>query len=534
MASLARFVVSERYQRPLIAAIWLAVFLLCVALAGVMFVFDLREDLQTQTAAALDHYTDRRTKVLATFDTLDANVTAVPCTPAYFDQLRRVAYRPDGLNEFLYAENGRLICSVNVGRFEVPYVLDAPDIVRDNPFSTALWLDRDLSFVGLPGLTGTLARRGPHVIVVPTQPIQPNVRAWMDQEVVLRKPDGRRWWHISGEPGLYKMSRARSGYTLLPRDGGYLYHACDPVGVHCVASRADLLGYLAQSPPSLAVVVLAIGVFAAMLTQIVYHQLRRYWSFEMRFKRNLEEGIVCAYQPIVSTRSGAVTGCEVLVRWRDLDGSLAYPDTFLPLVERENLTLRLSQAVVTRAFSELAGRIERMPFQVNFNVFPRDFDATILDLIFVPELQTAGFSVAVELVETETLPFDRIQAAIAHLKTRGIRTYIDDFGAGYSNMQNLAVLDLDGVKIDRSFAMAPDNSLMARILSHAIDMAHESGRDIVIEGVETRERFEMLRRNRQVDFAQGYFISRPLDIEGLVRFVEAWSPPRKAEMRAAG
>ena len=93
-------------------------------------------------------------------------------------------------------------------------------------------------------------------------------------------------------------------------------------------------------------------------------------------------------------------------------------------------------------------------------------------------------------------------------------------------MQNLGLIDIDGVKIDRSFAMAPDNSLMARILSHAIEMAHESRRAIVIEGVETRERFETLRANPLVDYAQGYFISRPLDIDGLVAFVQSWTPPR--------
>src|SRR5690606_2547396 len=100
-------------------------------------------------------------------------------------------------------------------------------------------------------------------------------------------------------------------------------------------------------------------------------------------------------------------------------------------------------------------------------------------------------------------------------------TYIDDFGTGYSNMQNLAALSVDGVKLDRAFAMAPDNSMMAQMLGHAIEMIHATGRVMVVEGVETAERLALLRQMQaRVDFVQGYFISRPLDIEAFAAFLK--------------
>src|SRR5690606_11698868 len=139
-------------------------------------------------------------------------------------------------------------------------------------------------------------------------------------------------------------------------------------------------------------------------------------------------------------------------------------DVFLPVVERENLTLPLTLAVVRKAFAELDDRMPREGLQVNFNIFPRDFTVPALTTIFPPDTpQPGNLRIVAELIETGSLPHETVQIAIQHLRERGIATYIDDFGVGYSNMQNLAVRDVEGVKIDRSFAMAPDNSIMARI-----------------------------------------------------------------------
>lgn len=80
-------------------------------------------------------------------------------------------------------------------------------------------------------------------------------------------------------------------------------------------------------------------------------------------------------------------------------------------------------------------------------------------------------------------------------------------------MHNLAALSIDGVKLDRSFAMAPDHSVMATMLDHAIDLVQAAGRSLVVEGVETMDRLRALKATGMVDFAQGYGISRPLLIE---------------------
>jgi EAL domain-containing protein (putative c-di-GMP-specific phosphodiesterase class I) len=92
----------------------------------------------------------------------------------------------------------------------------------------------------------------------------------------------------------------------------------------------------------------------------------------------------------------------------------------------------------------------------------------------------------------------------------------------------VAKLAVHGVKLDRSFAMSPPDSVMGRMLVQVIEMIKTSGRLIVVEGVETQARLNLLRSTGLVDCVQGYVISRPLGIDELVAFLRkgrtAWQP----------
>ena len=91
-------------------------------------------------------------------------------------------------------------------------------------------------------------------------------------------------------------------------------------------------------------------------------------------------------------------------------------------------------------------------------------------------------------------------------------------------MHTLAALSFDGIKLDRSFAMAPDDSVMARMLDHAIELVQASCRKVVVEGVETAARLAALRSCGKVHFAQGYHIARPLDPEAFAAFLAERGP----------
>ena len=220
--------------------------------------------------------------------------------------------------------------------------------------------------------------------------------------------------------------------------------------------------------------------------------------------------------------SGEIAGCEVLARWRDIDDTVVFPDRFIEIVKRRGLTMELTRLVARRAFDELSAAIpEGRVLHVSFNIFPQDLDSARLIRLFSPfTARPDRFCVILEIIESDEMPVGA-QREIEALRRAGIKTYIDDFDTGYSNMHNLAGLSVDGVKLDRSFAMAPDNSMMAQMLRHAVEMIEATGRVMVVEGVETAERLALLRRMQaKVDFAQGYFIARPLDIAAFAAFLE--------------
>jgi sensor c-di-GMP phosphodiesterase-like protein len=210
------------------------------------------------------------------------------------------------------------------------------------------------------------------------------------------------------------------------------------------------------------------------------------------------------------------------------------PDRFLPVVEKQRITKRFTELVVGRAYVDLN---ENLPstrrLEVNFNIFPRDLDAAwILQLLARFREASARFAVAIELVENDAMAPGAACREIDTLRRAGIGTYIDDFGRAYANIQTLAELPVEGVKLDRSFALAAEDSLLNRLLTHAIDMIKSTGRSIVVEGVESGARMSLLKK-AAVDRVQGYYISRPLDAHAFALFLQSYAPDSAPEREAA-
>ena len=369
--------------------------------------------------------------------------------------------------------------------------------------------------------TWARALSDPFVAVIPPHAVDPHPSHWLSMEMVLVAADGS-WFHRGGEPGVYQRRLADAGSSV-PWSGRVGDIACGPDGVHCVAVEGDLAALMASEKGALALVLVAAALISAYASGRAARLIARHWSFEARFRRHLDAGsIVCAYQPVMRLDSGEIAGCEVLARWRDIDDSIVFPDRFIDIVERHGMTLRLTQLVAQRACEELSRTVPPdRRLQVSFNVFPRDLDCARLLRVFSGFVaQPDRFDLVLEIIESDEMPANA-QGEIEALRRAGVRTYIDDFGTGYSNMQNLAALSVDGVKLDRAFAMAPDNSMMAQMLRHAVEMIQATGRVMVVEGVETAERLALLRSMQaRIDLVQGYHIARPLDIAAFAAFLK--------------
>jgi sensor c-di-GMP phosphodiesterase-like protein len=221
-----------------------------------------------------------------------------------------------------------------------------------------------------------------------------------------------------------------------------------------------------------------------------------------------------------------VAGCEVLVRWRDVDGTIVPPSRFIEIVPRLGRTAEFTKIVADRAYDELADHVApNLRLQVSFNVFACDFTSTKLLQIFSRFMdEPRRFDLAIELVENQDINFEEAQRTIQELRRAGVSVYIDDFGIGYSSIERVAILDVHGVKLDRSFAMAPRDSILGRMLMQVLEMMKTSGHSIVIEGVETESQLDLLRAAGSVDYLQGYVIAPPLGISEFVRFLANYRP----------
>ena len=171
----------------------------------------------------------------------------------------------------------------------------------------------------------------------------------------------------------------------------------------------------------------------------------------------IERHALCLhYQPKVDLRSGMITGSEALVRWRHPTRGLLFPDSFVPLAERANLILGLTRAVLAEAISYHAQHFSQLDVSVNIShrdLVDDDLAGYIGELLTVHRFPPSQLTL--EITET-ALAHDPERAAhsIAQLREAGIRVSIDDFGVGYSSMARLLELQVDEVKIDKSFVLA--------------------------------------------------------------------------------
>ncbi len=232
------------------------------------------------------------------------------------------------------------------------------------------------------------------------------------------------------------------------------------------------------------------------------------------------------FQPQVAALTGRTVGLEALVRWRHPRHGVLMPDDFLPVVENTGLMAPLTITVLDKALSALAGwRAAGHDVTVAVNLSVRHL--TDLDLPRQVETLLRGRGIppsALVLEVTETVLMSdpsRAVAVLGLLRDLGIGVAIDDFGTGYSSLAYLRRLQIDELKIDKSFVMdMPRDDGDAVIVRSTIEMGHNLGLRIVAEGVEDDVALQMLR-GWKCDVVQGYGISRPLAQEAVLGWMQA-------------
>jgi diguanylate cyclase (GGDEF)-like protein len=231
------------------------------------------------------------------------------------------------------------------------------------------------------------------------------------------------------------------------------------------------------------------------------------------------------YQPRLCMKTGQVLGLEALVRWRHIERGLLNPCEFIPLAEDTGLIVPLGYWVIDRALRDMRWLLDRdvAPLHVAINLSFRQFqDSKLLPTLsrLIAERGIDPSWIEFELTETSVMRrTEQVTKTMNALRSLGVRFSLDDFGTGFSSFVHLSALPIALLKIDRSFvndmASRPENRRLVRAM---INLAHNLDLIVVAEGVENRDELALLRQFG-CDEVQGYFISKPLHLAELARFL---------------
>ncbi len=239
----------------------------------------------------------------------------------------------------------------------------------------------------------------------------------------------------------------------------------------------------------------------------------------------IDKGDVEAYlQPKFSMRTGEVVGAEALVRWHNADGSLKYPDQFIPVLEEVGYIVNVDFCVFRQVLDSLKrwkaeGR-KLVPISVNFSrVHFRDqhFSDKVIELLREYEVEPAYIEIEVTESCISGNPLGMVQQ-MTQLRENGLKIAMDDFGIGYSSLGMLIDANVDIVKVDKSFIDHYETDQEQQYINRIGQLVRAAGKDIIFEGVETRQQVEFLREYGY-DKAQGYVFSRPVPIPEFEKWI---------------
>ncbi|MGH8852922.1 MAG: GGDEF/EAL domain-containing response regulator [Telluria sp.] len=233
-----------------------------------------------------------------------------------------------------------------------------------------------------------------------------------------------------------------------------------------------------------------------------------------------------AYQPQVDLASNRAFGAEALLRWRTEDGRLVGPDRFIPIAEYSGLIVDIGEWVLRQACAELvrlraAGHRD---FTMSVNVSQVQFrHPHFVDMLRRALDDTRAPPEFVELEITESMAMEEpalLVEKLAQVKRTGVSIAIDDFGTGFSSLSHLQRLQVDRLKIDRTFVTEITGSARgSSIAEMVIQLGRNLGLSVIAEGVEDERQAHILR-TLGCPLAQGFLFSRPLSPEALLEWLE--------------
>lgn len=267
--------------------------------------------------------------------------------------------------------------------------------------------------------------------------------------------------------------------------------------------------------------------------QLKYFEAPIYKDFldNVNLENRLKEAIsmnrfLLYYQPQYDSKSGDLRGVEALIRWKDENGKLISPGSFIPLAEKSGLIIPIGSWVLEegiKKYSEWRKKYDcNMVLSLNISALQYkrpDFVNNLFDLL--ERYQVNPKDIELEITESVLIDdFDQVVEKLHVIKDYGIKISLDDFGTGFSSLSYLKGLPIDTLKIDKSFIDTVIDDESTQVITESIvSMVKKLGYETVAEGVETKEQYEYLKKI-ECDNIQGFLLGRPMPEEELVMLME--------------
>lgn len=433
------------------------------------------------------------------------------CTPAHRQNMLNIVRGRLYIADLLYAEGRQFFCSTT-STPDNPYTISAANYQRKPDVS--IYYYRDTPFYA--GYKMTYMQLGHYVVVV--NPLTYSEVMSSDRSLAWGVFDTvtNAFFSVSEQANQNELKALIGDNDLAFQKKGRFYTIVrsDKRPIAAIVSTTNQRFY--EVLYHQATLTLPLGMISSIIILLMWSRTRREFNSPGRLlHRALNKRQLCLhYQPIIDIKTNVCVGAEALLRWPGFNGPVMSPVEFIPLAEKEGMSERITDYVVEEVFSDLGPFLACNPhIYISINLSATDFHSSRLIAMISDKARhynVRAQQIKIEVTERGFIDVPKTTPVIQAFRQAGYEVAIDDFGTGYSNLHNLYSLNVDILKIDKSFIdTLTTNSTSHLIVEHIIEMAQSLRLKTIAEGVETAEQVTWLNK-RGVQYCQGWHFAKAM------------------------